>query len=62
MSNASANDQMIRRLETELREKETFANGLIERCNAGNRDLNEDESQLMAETRSRMESIKGQLE
>ncbi len=62
MSNASANDQMIRRLETELREKETFANGLIERCNAGNRDLNEDEVGLMAETRSRMESIKGQLE
>jgi len=53
---------MVRRLETELREKETFANGIIERANAGERDLSEDESKLMAETRDRMGAIKAQLE
>lgn len=61
-TNAHANDAMIRRLETELREKETFANGIIERANAAERDLTEEESGLMVETRGRMESIKAQLE
>lgn len=62
MSNAHANDAMIRRLETELREKETFGNGIIERANASERDLTEDESKLLQETRGRMEQIKAQLE
>lgn len=62
MSNAHSNDAMIRRLETELREKESFANGVIERANAAERDLSSDESELLAETRNRMEQIKAQLE
>ncbi|AVO21611.1 major head protein [Mycobacterium phage MooMoo] len=62
MSNAHANDAMIRRLETELREKETFGNGVIERANAAERDLTEEESRLLTETRGRMEQIKAQLE
>lgn len=62
MSNAHANDAMIRRLETELREKETFGNGIIERANAAERDLSEDESKLLTETRDRMGAIKAQLE
>lgn len=61
-TNAHANDAMIRRLEVELREKETFANGIIERANAGERDLSADESNLLGETRGRMEQIKVQLE
>lgn len=61
-TNAQANDAMIRRLENELSEKQTFANGLIERANSAERDLSEDESGLLAETRSRMEQIKAQLE
>ena len=62
MSNAHANDAMIRRLETELREKETFGNGIIERANAAERDLSEEESRLLTETRDRMGAIKAQLE
>lgn len=61
-TNAHANDTMIRRLETELREKETFSNGIIERANAAERDLSEDESKLMVETRGRMEQIKRQID
>jgi HK97 family phage major capsid protein len=61
-TNASAGDEMIRRLERELDEKDTFARGIAERANASNRDLSEEEKGLLAETRSRMENIKGQLE
>lgn len=61
-SNVHANDSMIRRLETELRECEVFANGLIERANNGERDLNEDEKELLSEKRSRMSAIKDQIE
>jgi HK97 family phage major capsid protein len=53
---------MVRRLETELREKETFANGIIERANASERDLSEEDSKLLVETRGRMTEIKDQLE
>ena len=61
-SNVYANDQMIRRLETELKEHEIFANGLIERANAGERDLNDDERELLCEKRARMSNIKDQIE
>lgn len=61
-TNANAGDEMIRRLETELREKQTFANEVISRAQAGERDLTDDEKGLVAETRGRMEAIKGQLE
>jgi HK97 family phage major capsid protein len=57
-----AQDEMIRRLETEVHEKTTFAQGLVERANASNRDLSEEEKGLIGETRSRLENLKGQLE
>lgn len=58
----SANDSMVRRLEDELSEKTNFANGIIQRANAGNRDLSEDDSNMLVETRGRMEKIKDQLD
>jgi HK97 family phage major capsid protein len=61
-SNINVNDDMIRRLDTELRQKETFGNGIVERANQANRDLNESERELMAETRGRMEEIKEQID
>lgn len=61
-TNAHANDAMIRRLETELRESETFANGLIERANSAERDLSEDEKGMLSEKRARMAQIKEQIE
>jgi len=61
-SNAHSGDEMIRRLETELREKETLTRGIFERANVSNRDLDENESQMVAETRGRMEAIKNQME
>lgn len=61
-SNVHSGDSMIRRLDTELRECEIFANGIIERANSGERDLNEDEKVLMSEKRARMTEIKEQIE
>ncbi|QQG96218.1 MULTISPECIES: phage major capsid protein [Mycobacteroides] len=61
-SNVHANDGMIRRLDTELSERETFANGIIARANDAERDLTDDEKGLLKETRGRMESIKSQIE
>jgi HK97 family phage major capsid protein len=58
----TAQDEMIRRLQTELDEKTTLVNGIIQRANAGGRDLDESESEILTEARSRMGSIKGQLE
>lgn len=61
-SNINSGDEMIRRLETELREKQMFANEILSRAQTAERDLNEDEKQLLSETRGRMEQIKSQLE
>ncbi len=61
-SNINAGDDFIRRMETELREKQAFANGLIERAQAGERDLTDDERGLLTETRQRMEKIRDQIE
>lgn len=57
----NAQDTMLRRLETELGERKTFADGIVERCNATSRDMTDEERGLMAETRSRMEAIKNQM-
>lgn len=62
MSNASSGDEMIKRLETELREKETLIRGVFERANAGSRDINDEESEMVSESRNRMAKIKSQLE
>src|SRR6516165_6081135 len=61
-SNAAANDDMIRRLETELREKKAFADEIVFRAQSAERDLTDDEKGLISETRGRMEAIKGQLD
>lgn len=61
-SNAHANDAMIRRLETELREQEVFCSGLIERANTAERDLSDDEKGMLSEKRARMATIKDQIE
>ena len=57
-----ANDEIIRRLQHEITEKSIFAQGIIERANAGGRDLSVDERALLVETRGRMESLQGQVE
>jgi HK97 family phage major capsid protein len=58
----TAQDEMIRRLQTELDEKTTLVSGIMQRANVGGRDLSEEESAMLTEARSRMSSIKGQLE
>jgi HK97 family phage major capsid protein len=61
-SNAHSGDEMIRRLETELREKESLVRGIFERANASNRDIDDHESEMVAECRGRMEQIQKQME
>jgi len=61
-SNATSSDEYIRRLETELREKESLVRGVYDRANASNRDINSEEGEMVAECRGRMEVIKGQME
>lgn len=60
-SNSAANDEMIRRLESQLQEKTNFANEIVNRAQAADRDLLDDEKTLLAEARGRMEAIKDQL-
>lgn len=61
-SNINAGDDMVRRLETELREKQNFASEIIARAQNAERDLTGEEKDLIGETRSRIDAIKGQLE
>jgi len=61
-TNAAANDEMIRRLETELREKQAFANEIVSRAQAAGRDLTDEDRNLLGDTRGRMEEIKTQLD
>lgn len=61
-SNINAGDDMIRRLDTELREKQTFANEIISRAQNAERDLDDNEKGLISEARGRIEAIKSQLE
>jgi len=57
-----SNDIMIRRLEQEFEEKQTFANGLLERANAASRDLTTNEREQLAEIRGRMTDLQGQMD
>lgn len=61
-SNVTAGDELIRRLETELHEKESFVNEVFRRAQDSNRDLSEEDKTMVAEQRGRMEQIKSQLE
>lgn len=60
-SNINATDTMIRRLEVELGECKTFANGIFERINTAGRDMNDHEKELVAEKSARMAQIKDQI-
>jgi HK97 family phage major capsid protein len=59
--NSHANDAMIRRLESELEERNAFVQGTIANAQDGERDLNDTEKTSLAEARNRMGSIKDQL-
>jgi len=59
--NSQANDAMIRRLESELEERNTYAQGIIRQAEDDERDLNETERKNLAEVRSRMSSLQEQI-
>ena len=61
-SNATASDEYIRRLDNELREKESLVRGVYDRANASSRDINEEEGEMVSECRGRMEQLKGQMD
>jgi len=57
-----AQDEMIRRLQSEMQEKTTLANGIVERANVANRDLTDNEREMIADTSGRLQVIKEQLQ
>src|SRR5262245_52835942 len=59
--NSQANDAMIRRLESELEERNAFVQGTIARAQDAERDLNDTERTSLAETRSRMKELQEQI-
>jgi HK97 family phage major capsid protein len=61
-TNVGAPDEFITRMQNELREKRTFVAEIVQRAQNANRDLDDSERDLIAETRGRMESIQKQLE
>lgn len=62
MANSHANDAMIRRLEEELEERNSFVQGLIAGAQDTERDLNDTEKASLASARDRMGAIKEQLD
>src|SRR5262245_16397425 len=60
--NSHANDAMIRRLESELEERNAFVQGTIANAQDAERDLNDTEKTSLSEARSRMSAIKEQLD
>src|SRR5688572_26591672 len=61
MANSHANDAMIRRLEKELEERNSAAQGIIGNAQDAERDLNDPEKQTLASLRDRMTEIRSQL-
>lgn len=61
-SNSQANDAMIRRLERELEERNSFVQGLIAQAQDSERDLTDAEKSSLIEVRGRMTGIKDQLD
>jgi HK97 family phage major capsid protein len=59
--NSHANDAMIRRLEKELEERNSAAQGLIANAQDGERDLNSAEKETLEGLRGRMTEIRSQL-
>jgi HK97 family phage major capsid protein len=60
--NSHANDAMIRRLESELEERNAFVQGLIANAQDSERDLNDTEKASLTEARSRMGVLKDQID
>ena len=58
---ASATDSMIRRLEGEFEERNAFIQGLATAAEDGNRDLNKQEMELIADARSRIADLSQQI-
>ena len=58
----SATDAMLARFQSELEERRTFMDGLIEAAESAGRDLTAEETDLYTRARDRMRVIAGQME
>ena len=58
----SATDAMLSRFQSELEERQTFANGLVEAAESAGRDLTSAEMDLFKRARDRMQEIAAQME
>lgn len=61
-SNSHANDAMIRRLEQELEERNSYAQGIIRNAEDQERDLNDTEKASLQEVEQRVASLRDQIE
>jgi HK97 family phage major capsid protein len=61
MANYHANDAMIRRLEKELEERNSAAQGIIANAQDSERDLNDAEKETLSGLRNRMTELRAQL-
>jgi HK97 family phage major capsid protein len=59
---SGANDAMLARLQAEVEEKRTFQDGLVEKAQEENRDLNSNEMELYTRAADRMGELEKQLE
>ena len=62
MAISDANDAMILRLEKELQERNSAAQGLIANANEGERDLNEAERETLSGIQTRMSQLQEQID
>jgi len=58
----SATDAMLARLQSELEERRTFMDGLVEAAQDAGRDMTPEESELYTRARDRMRVLSGQME
>src|SRR5262245_19089470 len=54
-------DQMLARLTAEVEERQTFVDGLVEQAEKDERDLSEQEMQLLTRARERLGELSGQI-
>jgi HK97 family phage major capsid protein len=62
MANSHATDAMIRRLEKELEQRQSAAEGIIENVQNAERDINESEAETLRSLQSRVTEIRSQVE
>lgn len=62
MANSQANDAMIRRLEKELEERNSAAQGIIANANDAERDLNDAEKETLSSLEGRMGELQTQIQ